>query len=123
MQCLGAGRRRSMYWISRWKHGSRSKPDRERLLHSSATETHCWSSRLLIIGGIERIVFQRSWHMKYRPFGRTGWNLSEVSFGAWAIGGSWGEVSEQAALAETFSGVDYPTGVAAVEQLRSLSPP
>ena len=61
--------------------------------------------------------------MKYRPFGRTGWNLSEVSFGAWAIGGSWGEVSEQAALAETFSGVDYPTGVAAVEQLRSLLPP
>ena len=28
--------------------------------------------------------------MKYRPLGRTGMNVSEVSFGAWAIGGSWG---------------------------------
>ena len=29
--------------------------------------------------------------MKYRPFGRTGWQVSEISFGAWAIGGSWGK--------------------------------
>lgn len=29
-----------------------------------------------------------------RPFGRTGWNVSDVGFGAWAIGGSWGEVGE-----------------------------
>src|SRR5690625_7223816 len=32
--------------------------------------------------------------MKYRPLGRTGWNVSEVSFGAWAVGGSWGTVEE-----------------------------
>src|SRR5690625_2479820 len=32
--------------------------------------------------------------MKYRPLGRTGWNVSEVSFGAWAVGGSWGTVDE-----------------------------
>ena len=25
--------------------------------------------------------------MNYRKFGRTGWKVSEVSFGAWAIGG------------------------------------
>jgi aryl-alcohol dehydrogenase-like predicted oxidoreductase len=38
--------------------------------------------------------------MNYRPLGRTGWKVSEVSFGAWAIGGSWGAVSDQdAALA------------------------
>ena len=37
--------------------------------------------------------------MEYRPIGRTGWNVSEISFGAWAIGGSWGHVSEQEALA------------------------
>ena len=37
--------------------------------------------------------------MKYRPLGRTGWKVSEVSFGAWAIGGAWGHVSEDDALA------------------------
>jgi aryl-alcohol dehydrogenase-like predicted oxidoreductase len=29
-----------------------------------------------------------------RPFGRTGWTVSEIGFGAWAIGGSWGDVGE-----------------------------
>jgi aryl-alcohol dehydrogenase-like predicted oxidoreductase len=33
--------------------------------------------------------------MQKRVFGRTGWPVSEVGFGAWAIGGSWGDVSEQ----------------------------
>src|ERR1022692_1451010 len=32
--------------------------------------------------------------MKYRPLGRTGWMVSQISFGAWAIGGNWGHVSE-----------------------------
>ena len=36
--------------------------------------------------------------MKYRPFGRTGWNVSEIGLGAWAIGSAWGEVSEEDAL-------------------------
>jgi len=31
--------------------------------------------------------------MKRRFFGCTPWNVSEIGFGAWAIGGSWGEVS------------------------------
>lgn len=26
--------------------------------------------------------------MKTRVFGKTGWNISEISFGAWAIGGN-----------------------------------
>jgi aryl-alcohol dehydrogenase-like predicted oxidoreductase len=29
-----------------------------------------------------------------RPFGRTGWQVSEIGFGAWAIGGEWGDVGE-----------------------------
>lgn len=29
-----------------------------------------------------------------RSFGRTGWSVSEIGFGAWAIGGNWGDVSE-----------------------------
>jgi aryl-alcohol dehydrogenase-like predicted oxidoreductase len=28
--------------------------------------------------------------MHYRPFGKQGSNCSEIGFGAWAIGGSWG---------------------------------
>lgn len=28
--------------------------------------------------------------MKFRNFGKTGWSVSEIGFGAWAIGGSWG---------------------------------
>jgi len=32
--------------------------------------------------------------MKHRTFGRTGIEVSEIGFGAWQIGGSWGEVGE-----------------------------
>ncbi len=32
--------------------------------------------------------------MKTRPFGNTGQHVSEIGFGAWAIGGSWGPQSE-----------------------------
>ncbi len=37
--------------------------------------------------------------MLYRELGRTGWQVSEVSFGAWAIGADWGQVDDQDALA------------------------
>ncbi len=36
--------------------------------------------------------------MNYRPFGRTGWQVSEIGFGAWAIGADWGKVSDEDAL-------------------------
>ncbi len=32
--------------------------------------------------------------MKYRTLGKTGYEVSEVSFGTWAIGGSWGDVDD-----------------------------
>lgn len=44
--------------------------------------------------------------MKYRPLGRTGWNISEISFGAWAIGGSWGTVSDAESLAALHTALD-----------------
>ena len=44
--------------------------------------------------------------MNYRSFGRTGWNVSEISFGAWAIGGSWGDVSEDDALDALRAAID-----------------
>jgi aryl-alcohol dehydrogenase-like predicted oxidoreductase len=37
--------------------------------------------------------------MKFRELGRTGWKVSEVSFGAWAIGGAWGKVDDDESLA------------------------
>jgi aryl-alcohol dehydrogenase-like predicted oxidoreductase len=44
--------------------------------------------------------------MQYRPLGNTGWNVSAVSFGAWAIGGSWGEVDDGESLAALRRAVD-----------------
>jgi aryl-alcohol dehydrogenase-like predicted oxidoreductase len=44
--------------------------------------------------------------MKYRTLGRTGWKVSEISFGAWAIGGSWGNVSDTESLAAINHAVD-----------------
>jgi aryl-alcohol dehydrogenase-like predicted oxidoreductase len=37
--------------------------------------------------------------MQYRELGRTGWKVSALSFGSWAIGGSWGPVVESESLA------------------------
>jgi aryl-alcohol dehydrogenase-like predicted oxidoreductase len=37
--------------------------------------------------------------MHYREFGRTGWKVAEISFGAWAIGASWGKVDDDESLA------------------------
>jgi aryl-alcohol dehydrogenase-like predicted oxidoreductase len=36
--------------------------------------------------------------MKYRNFGNSGLEVSEIGFGAWAIGGSWGAQSEKDSL-------------------------
>jgi aryl-alcohol dehydrogenase-like predicted oxidoreductase len=44
--------------------------------------------------------------MRYRPLGRTGWDVSEISFGAWAIGGAWGNVSDSESLAALHQAVD-----------------
>ena len=44
--------------------------------------------------------------MNYRPLGRTGWNVSEISFGAWAIGGFWGDVSDAESLAALNRAID-----------------
>ena len=44
--------------------------------------------------------------MNYRVFGRTGWKVSEVGFGAWAIGGAWGDVPEDDAVAALNTAID-----------------
>ncbi len=44
--------------------------------------------------------------MDYRELGRTGYRVSTISFGAWAIGGSWGDVDERDALAALHRALD-----------------
>lgn len=44
--------------------------------------------------------------MNYRELGRTGWKISEISFGAWAIGGAWGSVDDKDSLAALHAALD-----------------
>jgi len=44
--------------------------------------------------------------MQYRELGRTGWKVSTISFGAWAIGGSWGNVDDKDSLAALHRAID-----------------
>ncbi|HEY4688517.1 MAG TPA: aldo/keto reductase [Anaerolineae bacterium] len=44
--------------------------------------------------------------MQYRAFGRTGWSISTVSFGAWAVGGAWGSVDDRESLNALHRAVD-----------------
>jgi aryl-alcohol dehydrogenase-like predicted oxidoreductase len=44
--------------------------------------------------------------MQYREFGRTGWKVSAISFGAWAIGGTWGSVDDKESLAALHRSID-----------------
>ena len=37
--------------------------------------------------------------MQYRELGRTGWKVSAISFGAWALGDSWGGMNDEDAYA------------------------
>ncbi|HZL42235.1 MAG TPA: aldo/keto reductase [Verrucomicrobiae bacterium] len=44
--------------------------------------------------------------MQYRELGRTGWKVSAISFGAWAIGGTWGSVEDKESLAALHRALD-----------------
>jgi aryl-alcohol dehydrogenase-like predicted oxidoreductase len=44
--------------------------------------------------------------MKYRELGRTGWRVSTISLGAWAIGGTWGSVRDDDSMAALHRAVD-----------------
>jgi aryl-alcohol dehydrogenase-like predicted oxidoreductase len=46
--------------------------------------------------------------MHNRPFGRTGWQVSEIGFGAWGIGGrDWGGADETEAMAALHAALDH----------------
>ncbi len=44
--------------------------------------------------------------MQYREFGSTGWQVSEISFGAWAIGSAWGSVDDTESLGAMHRALD-----------------
>ena len=44
--------------------------------------------------------------MEYRELGRTGWKVSEISFGSWAIGGTWGNVDDDESIAALHRSLD-----------------
>src|ERR1035437_443303 len=44
--------------------------------------------------------------MRMRRLGKTGREVSEIGFGAWAIGGSWGETNDQQSAAAMNAAVD-----------------
>ena len=49
--------------------------------------------------------------MKYRTLGRTNWRVSEIAFGAWQLGGTWGEIDDgesmRTLLAAFESGINF----------------
>ena len=45
--------------------------------------------------------------MEYRPLGRTGWQISEIGFGSWGIGGTeWGNTDDKESLAALNRAID-----------------
>jgi aryl-alcohol dehydrogenase-like predicted oxidoreductase len=44
--------------------------------------------------------------MKYRTLGRSGVSVSEIGFGAWALGGGWGDQPEEQSLAALAQAID-----------------
>ncbi|SMB82729.1 aldo/keto reductase [Deinococcus hopiensis] len=44
--------------------------------------------------------------MEYRTLGKTGYDISSIGFGAWAIGGTWGEVNDAQSLGALHRALD-----------------
>ena len=44
--------------------------------------------------------------MEYREFGRTGWKISTIGFGAWAIGREWGPVDDRDSMTALHRALD-----------------
>lgn len=42
--------------------------------------------------------------MRYRAFGRTGWQVSEIGLGTWTMGGMWGPVNDREAVRAIHAG-------------------
>jgi aryl-alcohol dehydrogenase-like predicted oxidoreductase len=49
--------------------------------------------------------------VRYRRLGRTGIDVSAISFGAWAIGGAWGDVDDETSMRALHAAVDAGTNL------------
>jgi aryl-alcohol dehydrogenase-like predicted oxidoreductase len=68
------------------------------LQQSIAPVIHC---------SIDPVTTQREVFMHYRTFGKLGWKFSEISFGAWAIGGDmWGPQDDAESLRALHKAID-----------------
>ena len=47
--------------------------------------------------------------MRYRRLGQTGFDVSTISFGAWAIGGAWGNVDDETSMRALHAAMDAGT--------------
>jgi aryl-alcohol dehydrogenase-like predicted oxidoreductase len=47
--------------------------------------------------------------LRYRRLGRTGLDVSAISFGAWAIGGAWGDVDDETSMRALHAAMDAGT--------------
>lgn len=55
---------------------------------------------------VRPLRFQRKSSMQYRSLGKTGFSVSRISFGAWAIGSTWGAVSDDDSMAALHKALD-----------------
>ncbi len=55
--------------------------------------------------------------MKYRRFGNTGWDVSEIGFGAWALGSHWGVQDDNDSIAALNRAIDMGLNLIDTAQL------
>jgi aryl-alcohol dehydrogenase-like predicted oxidoreductase len=90
------------------KDGTNSMLAENRIGDPGSTPAH-WLSVAVSSGGMItsptisklrplRLKFREENSMRQRPFGRTGWLVSEIGFGSWAIGSAWGSVKDEESL-------------------------
>ncbi|EOZ95550.1 putative oxidoreductase protein [Indibacter alkaliphilus LW1] len=57
--------------------------------------------------------------MKYRKFGKTGWDVSEVALGTWQVGGGWGGSFDHKAASQIIH-TALDSGVNFIDQQMSM---
>ena len=53
-------------------------------------------------------------------FGKTGWRVSEISFGAWQLGGQWGEVDDERSIATLLHAYEHGINFVDTAQMYGL---
>src|SRR5690606_27945012 len=74
---------------------SRPRPPSPKCISAIALPVDAGRLRMNIVTHVP----SRGGKMEYRELGRTGWRVSTLSFGAWAIGGTWGPVDDDESMA------------------------